>query len=174
MARTTDDVRVTRIRQPPAARVHHNDLPARRDRRPLCPATSANPHAIICEDAARAAPMCMQGPRKNSKVALPGKDIEEYITIKDVELNDKFHGKEKIPMHVFHDAYFDGKIEFNGEHIDCRAANAPLTRSSVTYDLGLTPSDRVLDIGCGWGTFTAFAAKNYDCASVTGVTLSRN
>ncbi|TFY61733.1 hypothetical protein EVJ58_g4323 [Rhodofomes roseus] len=207
--------------------------------------------------------MSMYGPRKNTKVALPGKDIEEYITIKDAELRDKFHGKEKIPMQVFHDAYFDGKIEFNGEHIERRPANAPLTPSSVAGDvldileqrhdwakmvftpelfkfvlcnlipdvvfhkrsqdeeqirdnydrgddfyewflgprmiytsgivstldeeesleqlqdnkltvLGLTPSDRVLDIGCGWGTLAAFAAKNYDCASVTGVTLSRN
>ncbi|TFY54592.1 hypothetical protein EVJ58_g8773 [Rhodofomes roseus] len=79
--------------------------------------------------------MSMYGPRKNTKVALPGKDIEQYITIKDVELRDKFHGKEKIPMQVFHDAYFDGKIEFNGEHVERRPANAPLTPSSVAGDV---------------------------------------
>lgn len=54
------------------------------------------------------------GRRKNQKVVLPGKDIEEYITIKDRELKVQFHGKEKIPMQVFHDAYFDEKIDFNG------------------------------------------------------------
>ena len=54
------------------------------------------------------------GPRKNTKVHLPGRDIEEYITIKDEELKALYHGKEKIPMQVFHDAYFDGKIDFNG------------------------------------------------------------
>lgn len=58
--------------------------------------------------------MSMYGRRKNMKVELPGKDIEEYITITDPELKAKFNGKEKIPMQVFHDAYFDGKIEFNG------------------------------------------------------------
>lgn len=58
--------------------------------------------------------MSMYGPRKNEKVALPGKDIEEYITIHDPELKAKYHGKEKIPMQIMHDAYFDGKIDFNG------------------------------------------------------------
>ena len=58
--------------------------------------------------------MSMFGPRKNEKVVLPGKDIEEYITIKDPELRARYHGKEKIPMQIFHDAYFDGKIDFNG------------------------------------------------------------
>lgn len=59
----------------------------------------------------------MYGRRKNSKVLMPGKDLEEYITIKDPELREKYHGKEKIPMQVFHDAYFQGKIEFNGTFI---------------------------------------------------------
>jgi len=58
--------------------------------------------------------MSTYGHRKNTKVELPGKDIEEYITIKDSELKNKYHGKEKIPMQEFHDAYFDGKIEFKG------------------------------------------------------------
>lgn len=54
------------------------------------------------------------GKRVNEKVALPGKDIEEYITLKDMELKIHYGGKEKIPMQVFHDAYFDGKVEFKG------------------------------------------------------------
>jgi hypothetical protein len=58
--------------------------------------------------------MSMFGSRKNEKVVLPGKDIEEYINIKDPELRARYHGKEKIPMQTFHDAYFDGKIDFNG------------------------------------------------------------
>jgi hypothetical protein len=54
------------------------------------------------------------GSRVNEKVALPGKNIEEYIDIKDVELKTQYHGKNKIPMQVFHDAYFDGKIDIKG------------------------------------------------------------
>jgi hypothetical protein len=58
--------------------------------------------------------MSMYGGRKNTKVEMPGKDIEEYITIKDPVLKNKYHGKEKISMQEFHDAYFDGKIDFKG------------------------------------------------------------
>jgi sphingolipid C9-methyltransferase len=43
----------------------------------------------------------------------------------------------------------------------------------VCEKLDLKPTDRLLDIGCGWGTLTAFAAKNYGCTA-TGVTLSLN
>jgi len=74
--------------------------------------------------------MSMFGPRKNEKVVLPGKDIEEYITIKDPELKARYHGKEKIPMQTFHDAYFDGKIDFNGIYL-----SIPLCPSLTTFTL---------------------------------------
>ena len=41
----------------------------------------------------------------------------------------------------------------------------------VCTKLDLKPEDRLLDIGCGWGTLTAFAAKNYGC-DATGITLA--
>ena len=74
--------------------------------------------------------MSMFGPRKNEKVVLPGKDIEEYITIKDPELKARYNGKEKIPMQIFHDAYFDGKIDFNGISL-----SIPLSTSLTTFPL---------------------------------------
>lgn len=43
----------------------------------------------------------------------------------------------------------------------------------VCSKLDLKKGDRVLDIGCGWGTLAAFAAKNYG-ADVTAVTLARH
>lgn len=56
----------------------------------------------------------MYGARKNEKVLLPGKDIEEYITIKDPELAKQYSGKNKIPMQVFYDAFFEGRIDIKG------------------------------------------------------------
>ena len=43
----------------------------------------------------------------------------------------------------------------------------------VCRKLGLESGMRVLDMGCGWGGFAAYAAENYGCA-VVGVTLSRD
>ncbi|MDP9094295.1 MAG: class I SAM-dependent methyltransferase [Actinomycetota bacterium] len=42
----------------------------------------------------------------------------------------------------------------------------------VARKLGLRPGLRVLDVGCGWGTFALHAAREYG-ARVVGVTLSR-
>lgn len=45
--------------------------------------------------------------------------------------------------------------------------------SMVCEKLDLKKGDRMLDIGCGWGTLAAFAAKNFE-TDVTGITLSKN
>jgi cyclopropane-fatty-acyl-phospholipid synthase len=42
----------------------------------------------------------------------------------------------------------------------------------VCKKLDLKPGQKVLDIGCGWGSFAIFAAKNYG-VHVTGITVSR-
>ncbi|OJA12310.1 hypothetical protein AZE42_10246 [Rhizopogon vesiculosus] len=80
----------------------------------------------------------MYGQHKNVKVLSPRKDLEEYTTIKDPELREKYHSKEKIPMH---DAYFEGKIDFNSAFLFLSRLppyTEPLTRHaqlpSVVYD----------------------------------------
>lgn len=42
----------------------------------------------------------------------------------------------------------------------------------VCKKIGLQPGMKVLDIGCGWGSFAKFAAQNYG-AKVVGVTISK-
>ncbi|EDR01009.1 sphingolipid C9-methyltransferase [Laccaria bicolor S238N-H82] len=191
--------------------------------------------------------MSIYGGRKNEKVQLPGKDIDEYITINDPELKKLYKGKEKIPMQVFHDAYFEGKIDFNGDVLDVLEQRHDWAKMTFTlelfkyvftvlipevvvhsqtqdeeqvrghYDRGddfyswflgprmiytsgivldadadesletlqdnklavvcsklnLKETDTLLDIGCGWGTLVAYAAKNFGC-DATGVTLAKN
>ena len=43
----------------------------------------------------------------------------------------------------------------------------------ICEKLDLKPTDRLLDIGCGWGSLVAFAHKNYGC-EVLGITLGHN
>lgn len=42
----------------------------------------------------------------------------------------------------------------------------------ICKKLELKPTDRVLDIGCGWGGFAKYAAEHYKC-HVTGITISK-
>lgn len=42
----------------------------------------------------------------------------------------------------------------------------------ICRKLGLKPGDRVLDIGCGWGSFARYAAENYG-TEVVGITISK-
>lgn len=42
----------------------------------------------------------------------------------------------------------------------------------VCKKIGLKPGDRLLDIGCGWGSFARFAAERYG-ANIVGITVSK-
>lgn len=44
--------------------------------------------------------------------------------------------------------------------------------ASLAASIGLRPEHRLLEIGCGWGGFAEYAAKEIGCA-VTGITISR-
>lgn len=45
--------------------------------------------------------------------------------------------------------------------------------ATVCQKIGLKAGERMLDLGCGWGTLAKFASANYG-AHVTGITLGRN
>ncbi|OZJ05087.1 hypothetical protein BZG36_01376 [Bifiguratus adelaidae] len=57
-------------------------------------------------------------PRYNNKVALPGRNLESYITINDPELKSRYFERNLIPMETFFEAYFDDKIDLNGDALD--------------------------------------------------------
>ncbi|CAI2189455.1 7705_t:CDS:2 [Funneliformis geosporum] len=182
----------------------------------------------------------------NNKVKLPGKRLEEYISIKDSSLA-AYSGRNKIPMELFFESYFDGKIDLCGDALEILEARHDWASFEFTlgqlkyfltqwipetlvhskkqdedqvrdhYDRGddfyaaflgprmiytsgiisdnkkretleemqdnklklvcermlMKEGERHLDIGCGWGTLVAYAAKNYGVNS-TGITLGRN
>lgn len=61
---------------------------------------------------------------------------------------------------------------FEQPHVSlAEAQKAKFRRIAERLDLG--PSDRVLEIGCGWGGFALFAARFYGCR-VDGITISDN
>ncbi|MCO6388943.1 cyclopropane-fatty-acyl-phospholipid synthase family protein [Aliihoeflea sp. 40Bstr573] len=54
---------------------------------------------------------------------------------------------------------------------DLEGAQAEKYRA-LARDTGIGPNDHVLEIGCGWGGFAEFAAREIGC-KVTGLTISR-
>jgi hypothetical protein len=57
-------------------------------------------------------------PRKNEKVRLPGRPVEHYLTFHKEADRLKYRGKNKIPMETFHEMYFDGDVDFNGDCLE--------------------------------------------------------
>ncbi|ATW48859.1 SAM-dependent methyltransferase [Streptomyces peucetius] len=68
------------------------------------------------------------------------------------------------PSMVYSCAYWDGAGTLEGAQRD--------KLDLVCRKLGLRAGDRLLDVGCGWGSMAIHAAREYG-ARVTGVTLSR-
>lgn len=57
-------------------------------------------------------------PRKNEKVTLPGRPVEHYLTFKNAQDKARYSGRNKIPMETFHELYFDGLVDFNGDALE--------------------------------------------------------
>ncbi|CAN8096353.1 unnamed protein product [Discula destructiva] len=186
-------------------------------------------------------------PRKNEKAKYPGKGVEHYLSFKKPEDKNKYYGQKKIPMETFHEMYFDGDVDFNGDCLEVMEfrhdwASFRFTIGLIKYfflgmipevimhtrsqdeeqvrdhydrgddfyawflgprmiytsgiisdinkeetleelqdnklaivceKIGLKAGDKLLDLGCGWGTLARFASANYG-AKVTGITLGRN
>lgn len=96
-------------------------------------------------------PNTLKGSRKN---------IEDHY-----DLGNNFFKIFLDPTMTYSSAYFRSandsleKAQLNKYEILCRK-------------LQLKHTDRVLEIGCGWGGFAIYAAKRYGC-KVTGITISR-
>lgn len=84
-------------------------------------------------------------PRKTEKASFPGKPIEHYLTFHKEEDKEKYQGKRTIPMETFHEKYFDGDVDFNGDCLEIMEqrhdwANFRFTISLIKYFLtGMMP-----------------------------------
>jgi cyclopropane-fatty-acyl-phospholipid synthase len=81
------------------------------------------------------------------------------------DLGNSFYSEWLDPTMTYSSALFESR-EMSLEE----AQRAKWRRMAEMLDLN--PSHRVLEIGCGWGGFAMFAAREYGC-HVTGITLSR-
>ena len=61
------------------------------------------------------------GPRISERVKLPGRPQSDYLIFKDPKLREKYLNR-KIPMQVFQEAYFAGKIDVKGTFAECLAS----------------------------------------------------
>ncbi|KAK4146909.1 S-adenosyl-L-methionine-dependent methyltransferase [Dichotomopilus funicola] len=84
-------------------------------------------------------------PRKDEKARLPGRPVEHYLTFKNSADKAKYQGRNKIPMETFHEMYFDGEVDFNGDALEVLEyrhdwANFRFTFSLIKYFLtGMVP-----------------------------------
>ncbi|KAF2725526.1 S-adenosyl-L-methionine-dependent methyltransferase [Polychaeton citri CBS 116435] len=57
-------------------------------------------------------------PRKTEKARYAGAPVEHYLTFHKDSDKRKYRGKSKIPMETFHEMYFAGDVDFNGDALE--------------------------------------------------------
>ncbi len=96
----------------------------------------------------------------------PGRDAQAVSHHYDV--GNDFYALVLGPSMVYSCAYFEQPPSPAYSLQDAQRAKLDL----VAHKLGLTPGMRLLDVGCGWGSFVIHAAREYGVSAV-GVTLSQ-
>jgi hypothetical protein len=74
-------------------------------------------------------------PRKNEKVKLPGRPIEDYLTFNKKSDNSKYRGNNKIPIDTFQEMYFNGDVEFKGDCLEVLEYRHDWANFRFTYRL---------------------------------------
>jgi cyclopropane-fatty-acyl-phospholipid synthase len=94
--------------------------------------------------------------------------------------NTKSGSRRNILAHYdlgnrFYEAWLDGSMTYSSARFDEKIRDLESAQhakyKALAEHLELKPDDHVLEIGCGWGGFAEFAAREYG-ARVTGITIS--
>ena len=81
------------------------------------------------------------------------------------DLGNAFYSAWLDPSMTYSSALYDGAVSDLTSAQMCKY-------QSLAQQIDLKPGETVLEIGCGWGGFAEFAAKNFD-ARVVGLTISQ-
>lgn len=101
----------------------------------------------------------------NSVIFNPGKKSRAYqVGIRHYDIGNELYKYMLDRRMVYSCAYWK-----DAKTLD-EAQEAKL--DLICRKLGLKPGDRVLDIGCGWGSFAKYAAEKYG-VGVVGITVSK-
>ncbi len=82
------------------------------------------------------------------------------------DVSNEFYRRVLGPAWTYSCAVF----EKPGDSLEQAQANK---HELICRKLGLKPGDRLLDVGCGWGSMAIHAARHYD-VQVVGITISEN
>ncbi len=94
--------------------------------------------------------------------------------------NSKRGSRRNILAHYdlgnrFYEAWLDASMTYSSARFDAKVRDLESAQrakyKALADHLDLKPGDHVLEIGCGWGGFAEFAAREYG-ARVTGITIS--
>ena len=118
--------------------------------------------------------------RVDREVRLPWRQVLAVAVARVLNRQSSGRASQVATVHYdlgsqFFEALMDPRMVYScgfWKDADTLAAAQEAKLDLTCRKLGLRPTDRVLDIGCGWGSFVTFAAERYGCASV-GVTISR-
>jgi cyclopropane-fatty-acyl-phospholipid synthase len=95
--------------------------------------------------------------------------------------NTKIQAKKNISHHYdlgnqFYKYWLDKSMTYSSAIFNGKNDNLELAQNNKYQKLAdlssIKKGDNILEIGCGWGGFSEFLAKNYDC-QITALTISR-
>ena len=95
--------------------------------------------------------------------------------------NTKIQAKKNISQHYdlgnqFYKYWLDKSMTYSSAIFNGKNDNLELAQNNKYQKLAdlssIKKGDNILEIGCGWGGFSEFLAKNYDC-QITALTISR-